>query len=537
MQQRTRVRVTLGLSMALAVAAASACSQTSDPATSGHGGSKSSGGNVSNSSGSGGAATASNGGSTGIVVGGPMGGQVAAGGSAVQACASQSTAAQAAPLDIYIMLDSSLSMLDRTPAGASKWDAVKSAVSAFFQDASSAGLSVGLQFFPLRKPNVPARCSSNSECGSGGPCALKACSKYAGLVPGGIAACSADTDCSAIPTLVDYGTCSNGSCSKDSTKKCSVDTDCRQSTPFDFGPCATLGRCSAATGVACADLNASCGKDAQGTDRGTCQAATSSYCFHGSECTQAAYAKPAVEIQALPGASSALTMALQAQQPDGDTPTGPALRGAIAHAREWANSHAGHTVVAVLATDGLPTECLPDNVGFGGTTPLEALMKEVTDVAADGVRGPPSIATFVIGVFSGTDTQAPGNLERMAQAGGTTKAQIVDTSGDVSQQFLAALNAVRASRLACEFQIPTPTDGKKLNYFEVNVSYKQGSNETPLYYVGSPDRCDGSSGGWYYDDLKGEAPKKILVCPTNCDSFQKTSGSVAIQLGCATAVR
>ncbi|MFZ5892991.1 MAG: hypothetical protein ACOY0T_18160 [Myxococcota bacterium] len=538
MQQRVRASATLGPLMALAFGVTLACSPASSSSTSASGGrssGSSAGGNSSFASGGQTSAT-QNGGTTGIMVGN-SGGQTNAGAPSVQACVSQATAAQPAPLDIYILLDSSLSMLDRTPAGTTKWDAVKSAISAFFQDSGSAGLSVGLQFFPLRKPNVPARCSNNSECGAGGPCTLKACSKYGQLVSGGLAACSADSDCSSIPTLVDYGTCNNGACSKDSNKRCNVDADCRISTPFDFGPCAPLGRCSNASGVACSDINASCGKDTQGNDRGTCLAATSSYCFHGSECTQAAYAKPAVEIQALPAASNALLASLQAQEPDGDTPTGPALRGAIAHAREWANAHPGHTVVAVLATDGLPTECLPDNVSFAGTTPLDALMTEVTAVAADGLKGAPSIATFVIGVFSSADTQAPANLERMAQAGGTKKAQIVDTSGDVSQQFLAALNTVRASRLACEFQIPAPTGGAKLNYFEVNVAYKASGNETSLFYVGSPDRCDPNLGGWYYDDLKGVAPSKILVCPSNCDTFKSTNGSVAIQLGCATAVK
>jgi hypothetical protein len=180
---------------------------------------------------------------------------------------------------------------------------------------------------------------------------------------------------------------------------------------------------------------------------------------------------------------------------------------------------------------------LPDDVSFTRTTSLDALVNDVAAVAAHGVQSTPSISTFVIGVFASADTSAPANLERMAQAGGTTKAQIVDTAGDVTQQFLSALNAVRASRLACEFQIPQPTDGAKLNYFEVNVLHRDGASVVALYYVGTPDRCDPATGGWYYDDLRGEAPSKILVCPQTCSSFQDTQGSVEIQLGCATVVK
>lgn len=503
-------------------------------AANGQGGGVSATGGASTGTGTGGASTT---GGTGIDVGKTSAGAASMSAGGVKACVSSGTNAEPAPLDIYILLDISLSMLDKTANGTSKWDAVKKAITAFFQDTSSASLSVGMQYFPLRKPGVPKSCGSDNECGaSGGPCTLKWCSKYSTLVPNGIAACKADADCKAIPTLADYGPCSNTTCSKDMSKQCAKDADCKLPTAFDFGTCVAIGHCSAATSVACSSLNTACGPDANGVDRGLCTQATSSFCFHGTECSQTAYATPAVEIQALPGAATALVASLTAQEPDGDTPTGPAMRGAVVHARDWANSHPGHTVVAVLATDGLPTECLPDSVGFTGTTPLDTLVKEVEGVAADGVLASPSISTFVIGVFSGTDAQAPSNLERMAKAGGTSKAQIVDTAGDVTKQFVDALNAVRASRLACEFQVPQPEAGSKLDYFQVNVGYREGTTTSPLYYVGSPERCNPTTGGWYYDDLKGVAPNKIIVCPQTCATFQNAKGSVEIQLGCATTV-
>jgi hypothetical protein len=523
------------------VAATVACSNAGSGRTvgpsggaTGQGGASSANGGVAIASGG---VLVSNGGS-GIDVGKSSGGSMSSAGSGVQACAAKSTDAQPVPLDIYILLDISASMLDKTAAGPTKWDAVKSAIGAFFQDTSSAGLSVGIQYFPLRKANVPKTCKADADCGaSGGPCALKWCSKYSTLVPNGIAACTADAQCGSIPTVVDYGTCSGGACSKDGTKQCANDAACKISMPFSYGSCVPIGHCSAAPAIACPTLNTPCGMDASGSDRGMCAQATSSFCFHGTECAQAAYAAPAVEIGALPAATPALLASLNAQEPDGDTPTGPAMRGAIAHAREWANSHAGHTVVAVLATDGLPTECLPDSVGFTGTTALDTLVTEVTGVAADGVLGSPSISTFVIGVFSGTDAQAPANLERMAKAGGTNQAQIVDTAGDVTKQFVAALNTVRTSRLACEFQVPPPAMGAKLDYFQVNVAYREGATASSIFYVGSPDRCDATSGGWYYDDMKGEAPNKIIVCPQTCSAFQTAKGSVEIQLGCATAIK
>ena len=258
----------------------------------------------------------------------------------------------------------------------------------------------------LRKPNVPRSCIADRECaGAGGPCTLKWCSKYSSLVPNGIAACNADTDCKAIPTLADYGPCANAACTADTTKKCTTDADCKLSTPFDFGTCVAIGHCSAAASVACSSLNTPCGPDANGVDRGTCTTATSSFCFHGTECSQAAYAAPAVEIQALPAASTALLASLTAQQPDGDTPTGPARRGAITPRARMANAHPGHTVVAVLAHRRIADRVPSDDVGFAEprrSTPV----KEVEGVAADAswlTEHP----TFVIGVFSGADTRRP----------------------------------------------------------------------------------------------------------------------------------
>ena len=49
----------------------------------------------------------------------------------IVACATEDTPAQAVPLDIYLMLDISASMLDQTQGGTTKWDAIKSALTSF----------------------------------------------------------------------------------------------------------------------------------------------------------------------------------------------------------------------------------------------------------------------------------------------------------------------------------------------------------------------------------------------------------------------
>src|SRR3954454_19071773 len=82
------------------------------------------------------------------------------------ACAAQSASAQSLPLDLFMMVDSSGSMTEKTSAGTTKWAAVQAAMSAFFNDPMSAGISVGLQYCPLIQPNVGPTCASNASCGN-----------------------------------------------------------------------------------------------------------------------------------------------------------------------------------------------------------------------------------------------------------------------------------------------------------------------------------------------------------------------------------
>jgi Mg-chelatase subunit ChlD len=407
-------------------------------------------------------------------------------------CAARVSTAQAIPLDMYIMLDTSGSMLDLTATQATKWDAVKLALESFLTDNASAGIGVGLQYFPLQKTNVPTSCANDAQCGDSAPCFLKFCSTFPDLVP------------------------------------CQINSDCVASTGDDFGPCLPVGRCSK-------DQDYYCGAPGEGDcsgDHGACELATSSICLNTTSCEVAQYTKPAAAIAALPNAAAGLVTSIDAQMPGGDTPTGPALDGAIQQARAWAIAHPDHRVVTVLATDGLPTQCTPNTINA------------VAALARQGVSRDPSISTFVIGVFGPDDVAngAPGNLDQIAQQGGTNKAFIVDTQRDVTTQFQAALDAIRGARLACQYQVPEPTNGGTLNYEqEVNVTLSNGNQKDFIYYVKNQAGCDASSGGWYYDiePSSGAPPTKIIACPSTCSAFQAApnGASVSIELGCKTVVR
>jgi hypothetical protein len=113
------------------------------------------------------------GGGTGSFVGsgGSTGNQGVGGG-----CAGVSKTAEKAPLDMYIMFDQSGSMDELTANGnTTKWDAVVSALGTFVQQPQTAGIGIGIQYFPLASGancSVP-QCTSDAQCGAGcGPCIM-----------------------------------------------------------------------------------------------------------------------------------------------------------------------------------------------------------------------------------------------------------------------------------------------------------------------------------------------------------------------------
>jgi hypothetical protein len=430
-----------------------------------------------------------NGGSGGLNVGAASTTGIGAGG-ITDSCAAEVSTATLVPLDMYLMLDVSTSMLDPTSTSVSKWDAVKSALTTFLKDDASAGLSIGLQFFPIIKPTAPTSCLNDAACGDSGPCFVKFCWQYPG----------------------------------DTLFPCESDTDCGGTA----GSCSPLAYCSNEKTLVCRPAGVSCPKGTGNKDLGTCAKVAAGTCEHTATCDIPTYATPLEPIAALPGAATAIIASIDAKIPNGQTPTGPALSGAIQGASSYAKAHPDHQVIAIMATDGLPTECGPTDIG------------QVATIAAKGVKATPSIDTFVIGVFGARDIAAgaPANLDTIATAGGTTKAVIVDTTKDVTSQFLAALDAIRAGKLDCTFQIPTPMNGGTLDYSEVNVQVSDSGQTKNLVYVGAADQCDAKKGGWYYDvDPAAGTPTKIVACPTSCTAFQVAKDSVEIALGCQTVVK
>ncbi len=228
---------------------------------------------------------------------------------------------------------------------------------------------------------------------------------------------------------------------------------------------------------------------------------------HGT-CDPTVFAAPAVGMTALP--DTRFGDVLDQTSLDDGTPTRPALEGAVAYADQIAASQGSDGKVAiVLVTDGQPNVC-DSSVGAVSLVAKSALSK---------------YPTYVVGIGN------TGNLDQIAQAGGTSKAFVVSGTdpGKTQDDLVRAMADIRQSALSCDYKIPLPPAGETLDKDKVNVVYspKGGAAQTLSYNA----TCSGGS-GWRYDDAS--APTRILMCEGSCGTIKSQPGQVDVAFGCAT---
>jgi hypothetical protein len=236
-------------------------------------------------------------------------------------------------------------------------------------------------------------------------------------------------------------------------------------------------------------------------------------------CDPVEYAWAEVPIQPLPGVGPAILTSMGMHAPGTNTPTSPALQGAIDYATAWAKAHPTHITVVALATDGEPSEC-------------DTSLQDIDAIAAAGYAGTPSIKTFVVGVGP-----AISALDGIAAAGGTTAAFHVDLSTTATQELIDDLNQLHGAALACTYQIPAAPMGMTVDFTLVNVVLKpQKGGELVIPNVPDAAACPASGDAWYYDDEA--SPTEIIMCPATCAAFSMdTGGEVDVALGCKTILK
>lgn len=245
-----------------------------------------------------------------------------------------------------------------------------------------------------------------------------------------------------------------------------------------------------------------------------------------TSCDAATYGTPLVSVGELPERAAALNTALAGLEPTGETPTGPALRGACDYARDFRATSEDHQVVLLLLTDGRPEA--PTTCQGGQNTCCPSLEDAVE--AADACLNATGIRTFVVGVGPLLD-----NLQQIAAAGGTNEAFLVE-GGDVGTAVRTALNRIRgAAAIPCELQLPAPPPGETLDLNRVNLSYEAEDCSLSLFSsVPSSGDCGGDD-GWYYDSP--DAPGRVLLCPRSCERVSGPNGNLYYSVGCETRIR
>jgi hypothetical protein len=315
---------------------------------------------------------------------------------AFASCATETILGRALDLDLFVMLDASGSMAERTQGGLTKWQAVSLAMDELFRAPESRGIAVSLGFFPVPVDGVPTACTSSLQCGASGPCTRRAC-----LQAGPTVYCTTNADCTG-------------------------------------GRCADIGTCTT-SGNACAPGIGGC---AVGD---TCVAIPSGECLYGDRCDVAAYRN--ASLAALPAAAGALSSSIARRVLRGYTPTGPALAGAIDAALTRSSAAPENRVAVLFVTDGLPTSCTP-------TSP-----QGLANVAQSGqARGVPTYVVGVFAPADAAAARA--NLDVLARAGGTGAAAIVSTQGNVAASLSASFQAIREVAFPCEYAMPQPTQGR-----------------------------------------------------------------------------
>lgn len=463
------------------------------------------------------------------------------------ACTGETQAAEHVGLDLFVLLDVSSSMRQVLPAASlraghdlTKWDVAKQSLVAFVQAPESANLGVGLHYFPQLRSDVPDSCTDNAECGAGGPCTASVC--VAGLVGddpsddqpavafigpsnpdcvGDDCICASDAECGGnarcrgmigvcvrpgqgVPQLPVPPLCNEQSdCAGIPGTNCEVVGLCNNSDPSNPRVCVPSFGCPAAEG-SCVPYTYRCAGQ--------------------SACESTAYATPAVPIATGTDHAAQLIQSLEGVQLRGLTPTGPALRGALDQARAWALAHPEREVATVLATGGLPAACAP----------LE--LPEIAPIAASESAVGDPVRTFVIGVFGAAELgdEGPAQLDTLARAGGTARAFVIDTGGDVPAALLQALNQIRDTAVRCQFQLSAQAtlapDQLNLRLSELSGSITELSN------VGDASAC-GEDQGWYYTRSVDGTPTQIEVCPSTCLRLSATDVSAQLQVGCPSRVR
>lgn len=414
--------------------------------------------------------------------GGGPGGGGASGGGQNEACEPFRARATQAELDIFVLKDASRSMALLTEADLTKGTVVNEALRRLFLAEESTGLGVTMTLFPFVDRDVGELCVDPEDCGRG------ACVRLSTCFPEAQVLCVSDAECGAGESCLPRGRCG------------------RSNTPCIPG------------GAPCADSRVEC--------------IPVGFCAERTPCDPDIYRERTTPVEPAPRTYADTQLFFGDQDNDGGTPMYPALAGIIEAARAHARENPSRRVVALLATDGLPSSCdptLPYGLVFEDEDVPRAI-GSIADVAAEGLRR--GVPTYVVGVFAPDEGPASvSSLNRIAAAGGTDRAALVPTDVRVIDQLSRALASVRDEARECAFAVPSPGGLPDPDTLTVRILANGAATDLPRRATAAD--CDDDGGFHFAEELAaGERSGLVELCPTSCAQAQALGAEVEMEVVC-----
>ena len=200
------------------------------------------------------------------------------------------------------------------------------------------------------------------------------------------------------------------------------------------------------------------------------------------------------------------------------TQTGAALRGAITYTSAERGRLADQKGVGILlVTDGIPAGCDPASPFQNSKVDDDLAIRAAREAKEAGLK------VFVLNLGGQEDV-----LYKIAEAAGTA-AIVVD--GANQNEVISKLNQIRGEALSCEFALPKPSGGGKVDTNKINLGWIKSPGASSDLLLKSDDCAN--QRGWQYDDP--QAPTSIRLCGAICDEvLANPTGQIDVVLGCET---
>jgi hypothetical protein len=221
-------------------------------------------------------------------------------------------------------------------------------------------------------------------------------------------------------------------------------------------------------------------------------------------------------------------MALEQQPRAGASLLALPLESAINDAKSYARANPTRRVHVATVFDGESDfkPCADDTIARAEL------------VATSGCLMNPPIHTTPIGIGAGLV-----ELDKVAIAGGTIAARLVDTNVSVAEATDALTYALRAAAMSCEVEIPAAIGGPggfEPTTLNIATILNNFGHRRQQYGVMGAGACTAPAGaseeGWYYDNPT--KPTKVVFCPTICETLARDDApGVSFLVGCKTRGR